>query len=80
MTPFYNVVNLLLRDVILVNLGFRMRSHCLSKLIPYSHRRETSFAVSDSVSRTDFHTKILKSGDKHRLIKLSVTQPEAEWH
>ena len=28
------MVNLLLRDVILVNLGFHMCSHCLSMLIP----------------------------------------------
>ena len=55
-----------------------MCSHCLSMLIPYSHKRETSFAVSDSVSRTVFHTNILKRGQKHRLIKLSVISLEAE--
>ena len=44
----------------------------------HSHRNETSFAVSDSVGRTDFNTKILKSGEKNRLIKLSVTQLEAQ--
>jgi len=32
----YNMVNLLLRDVILVNLRFHMCSHCLSMLIPFS--------------------------------------------
>ena len=31
-----NMVNLLLRDVILVNLSFHMCSHCLSMLIPFS--------------------------------------------
>ena len=44
----------------------------------HSHRKETSFVVSDSVGRTDFNTKILKSGEKPRLIKLSVTQLEVE--
>ena len=31
-TTLYNMVNLLLRDVILVNLGFHMCIHCLSML------------------------------------------------
>ena len=34
-TTLYNMVNLLLRDVILVNLGFNMYSHCLSMLNPF---------------------------------------------
>ena len=46
----------------------------------HSHRKETLFPVSDSVGRTDFNTKILKSGEKYRLIELSVTPLEAEWH
>ena len=32
----YNMANLLLLDVILVNLGFHMCSDCLSMLIPFS--------------------------------------------
>ena len=35
-STLYNMVNLLLRDVILVNLGFNMYSHCLSMLNPFS--------------------------------------------
>ena len=35
-TPLYKMVNRLLWDVISVNLGFHMCSHCLSMLIPFS--------------------------------------------
>ena len=46
-----------------------------------SFSQEGNFvSVSGSVGRTDFNTKILKSGEKHRLIKLSVIPLEAEWH
>ena len=36
-------MNLLLRDVILVNLGFHMCSQCLSMLIPFSHTTNTIY-------------------------------------
>ena len=35
------MVNLLLRDVILVNLGFHMCSHCLPMLVPFSQALRT---------------------------------------
>ena len=42
-TTLYNMVNLHLRDVILVNLGFHMCSQCLSMLIPFSHTTNTIY-------------------------------------
>ena len=36
-----HMVTILLRDVILVNLGFHMCSQCLSMLIPFSHTTNT---------------------------------------
>ena len=36
-TTLYNMVNLLLRGVVLVNLGFHMCSQCLSMLIPFTN-------------------------------------------
>ena len=48
--------------------------------LSWEERSFSSFVVSDSVGQTVFDTKIWKRGEKHRLIKLSVTQLEAEWH
>ena len=54
-TTLYNKVNLLLRDVISVNLGFHMCSHCLSMLIPFSQakKRQRHIGRIDLVRRTD---------------------------
>ena len=43
-TTLYKMVNLLLRDVVLVNLGFHMCSHCLSMLVPFFQANETTNA------------------------------------
>ena len=36
------MVNLVLRDAVLVNLGFHTCSHCLSMLIPFSQAERTT--------------------------------------
>jgi len=60
-TTLYNMVNLLLRDVILVNLGFHMCSHCLSMLIPFLRLKEhieridLVWANCHLARLTDFH-------------------------
>ena len=45
-----------------------------------SFSQEGIFVCCLLLGRTVFHTKILKSGERHRLIKLSVTPLEVEWH
>ena len=45
-----------------------------------SFSQEGNFVCRLLLGRTDFNTKILKSGERHRLIKLSVTPLEVEWH
>ena len=60
-TTLYNMVKLLLRDIILVNLGFHMCSHCLSMLIPFLRvkkhigRIDLVWANCHLARLTDFH-------------------------
>ena len=60
-TTLYNMVKPLLRDVILVNLGFHMCSHCLSMLIPFLRLKEHTgqidlvWANCHQAKLTDFH-------------------------
>ena len=60
-TTLYNMVNLLLRDVMLVNLRFHMCSHCLSMLIPFLRLKENIgridlvWANCHLARLTDFH-------------------------
>lgn len=56
LTTLYSMVNILLRDVILVNLGFDMCSHCLSILIPFFRLKkwQICFGWIDLTPYTEF--------------------------
>ena len=47
-TTLYNMVNLLLRDVILVILRFHMCSYCLSMLIPISRLKNDKYTSGET--------------------------------
>ena len=54
MTYVSNMVNLLLRDVVLVNLGFHMCSHCLPTLVPlFQAKRTTNAHQQEHITRSE---------------------------